>query len=79
VVSAGDSGIGQRAGRVPYDAAKHRVLEGEIKRLGEVADLKPGASATLKRRPEPGDYLLIYNEKAYYAAGMTTPFSVTRN
>ncbi len=41
--------------------------------------MKPGAAGTPDPRRRPGDYVLICNGKGRYAAGMMTPFTVTRN
>ncbi len=49
---------------------KHRVDEKQLKSLGEVSDLKPGADGTLKAKLAPGSYLLLCNIKGHYEAGM---------
>jgi uncharacterized cupredoxin-like copper-binding protein len=63
---------------LPYDAGKERV-ESKIRHLGEVADLKPGASETLSLMLRPGAYALICSRKGHSMAGMATPFAVTGN
>jgi uncharacterized cupredoxin-like copper-binding protein len=63
---------------LPFDDAKHRVIESQIKALGEVSDLKPGQSKSLTLTLAPGDYLLICNIKDHFKAGMTLPFTATK-
>jgi uncharacterized cupredoxin-like copper-binding protein len=63
---------------LPYDTAKHRVIEDKIKALGEVSDLKPGQSKSMTLTLTAGDYLLICNVKDHYKAGMTLPFTATK-
>jgi uncharacterized cupredoxin-like copper-binding protein len=63
---------------LPYDAAKQRVVEGKVKKLGEVSDLKPGASKTMTLTLTPGTYKLICNVKGHYMAGMSALLTVTK-
>jgi uncharacterized cupredoxin-like copper-binding protein len=48
----------------------------EAGKVGEVADLAPGASKTLKVRLTPGHYALICNLPGHYVAGQHTDFTV---
>jgi uncharacterized cupredoxin-like copper-binding protein len=57
--------------RIPLNAAKNRVDESKLKSLGEVSDLKPGASGKLNARLAPGTYLLFCNMKGHYEARLT--------
>jgi uncharacterized cupredoxin-like copper-binding protein len=61
---------------LPYSDKKARVIESRIRSLGEIADLKPGASGKLTLNLKPGHYLLICNEPGHFKAGMTLPFVV---
>jgi uncharacterized cupredoxin-like copper-binding protein len=63
--------------QLPVDPAKHRINEKQIHLLGEVANLKPGASGQLKVSVGAGDYLLICNIKGHYEAGMAAALTVT--
>jgi uncharacterized cupredoxin-like copper-binding protein len=65
-------------GDLPYDTTEGVVPEDQIMSLGEVAELKPGASGELKLTMKPGKYLLICNVATHYKAGMVTPFTVTQ-
>ncbi|MFK0335346.1 sulfocyanin-like copper-binding protein [Rhizobium sp. NPDC090275] len=56
--------------QIPIIQSKHRVDEKQLKSLGEVSDLKPGADGTLKAKLAPGSYLLLCNIKGHYEAGM---------
>jgi len=68
----------ERAGtHLPYDPATGRVPEDQVKSMGEVEELKPGASGSLDLTLSPGAYLLICNIAGHYAAGMATPLTVT--
>ena len=49
---------------------KHRVDERQLKSLGEVSELKPGADGSLKAKLAPGSYMLLCNIKGHYEAGM---------
>ncbi len=63
---------------LPYDAAKERVTESKVKSMGEVSDLKPGASKSKTLTLKPGTYKLICNMKGHYKAGMATVLTVTK-
>ena len=58
--------------------SKHRVDEKQLKSLGEVSDLKPGANGTLKAKLVPGSYLLLCNIKGHYEAGMHAALTVVK-
>ena len=49
----------------------------EVGSVGEVADLKAGASGTLKVRLDPGTYVMICNLPGHYVSGMRTAFTVS--
>jgi len=62
---------------LPYDFARAKVAEDQVKVLGDTGELQPGASYTLDVTLTPGSYLLICNVSGHYAAGMVTPLTVT--
>jgi uncharacterized cupredoxin-like copper-binding protein len=59
-------------------AGKHRVDEKQLKSIGEVSELKPGADGQLKAKLVPGSYLLLCNIKGHYEAGMHSMLTVTQ-
>ena len=61
---------------LPYDAAKHRVIESKLQALGEVSGIKPGETKSLTLTLKPGKYLLLCNVSGHYEAGMVSPFEV---
>jgi uncharacterized cupredoxin-like copper-binding protein len=61
---------------LPMDTKSDRVVEDKVKHLGEVADLEPGTSGTLKRSLKPGSYLLVCNQPGHYHAGMWATLTV---
>jgi uncharacterized cupredoxin-like copper-binding protein len=61
---------------LPYDAAKHRVIESKLQALGEASGIKPGETKTLTVTLKPGKYLLLCNVGGHYAAGMVSAFEV---
>jgi uncharacterized cupredoxin-like copper-binding protein len=63
---------------LPYNEKKATVIEKRIHRLGEISDLKPGASGAITLNLKPGSYLLICNQPGHYKAGMTATLSVTK-
>jgi uncharacterized cupredoxin-like copper-binding protein len=63
--------------KIPLNTAKHRVDEKQLKSMGEVSDLKPGASGELKANLKPGSYLVFCNIKGHYEAGMASTLTVT--
>jgi uncharacterized cupredoxin-like copper-binding protein len=62
---------------LPYDATKQRVIEGKVKSMGEVSDLKAGSTGKLTTTLKPGTYRLICNVKGHYMAGMSATVTVT--
>jgi uncharacterized cupredoxin-like copper-binding protein len=62
---------------LPYDYDKQRVIEDQIKSLGETSEMQPNASKALSLNLTPGTYLLICNVPGHYGAGMQTVLTVT--
>jgi uncharacterized cupredoxin-like copper-binding protein len=65
-----------KAPELPYSEKQARVAESRIRRLGEISDLKPGASGSLTLSLEPGYYLLICNQPGHFKAGMKVSLEV---
>ena len=65
------------AAQLPYDFAQGKVIEDQVKVLGDTSELPPNASHNLDLTLAPGSYLLICNVAGHYAAGMATPLTVT--
>lgn len=63
---------------LPYNQKTSEVLERRVRKLGEIPDLRPGASGTLTLTLAPGDYLLLCNQPGHYKGGMVTRFTVSR-
>ncbi|MEJ1933153.1 sulfocyanin-like copper-binding protein [Nostoc sp. NIES-2111] len=61
---------------LPMDMKEDKVIEDKVKHLGEVADLEPDASGSLKRTLKPGSYLLVCNQPGHYHAGMWATLTV---
>ncbi|HVA14977.1 MAG TPA: hypothetical protein VNF99_17155 [Stellaceae bacterium] len=55
---------------LPYDEKAGKVVESQIKSLGEVSDLKPGAAGKKTFDLTPGTYLLICNQAMHMKNGM---------
>jgi uncharacterized cupredoxin-like copper-binding protein len=70
--------VAQPAQPLPYDRKDDRVVESEIKDLGEASDLKPGEKKTLRLSLKPGNYILMCNQPDHYKAGMKTNLVVTQ-
>ncbi len=62
---------------LPYDKKDHRVIEFEIKDLGEASDLNPGEKKILRLTLKPGAYELICNQPDHYMSGMRANLIVT--
>jgi uncharacterized cupredoxin-like copper-binding protein len=62
---------------LPYDYNTGRVIEDQIKSMGETDEMQPQASRALELDLKPGSYLLICNVPYHYAAGMVLAFTVT--
>ncbi|MBB3545244.1 MULTISPECIES: sulfocyanin-like copper-binding protein [unclassified Rhizobium] len=63
--------------KIPLVKSKHRVDEKQLKSLGEVSDLKPGADGQLKAKLSAGSYLLLCNIKGHFESGMQAKLTVT--
>lgn len=63
-------------GALPYDAGHDRVVEHDVRRIGEVADLAPGQSGSVTVNLGPGTYVLFCNEPGHYKEGMSAKFVV---
>lgn len=63
--------------KIDVIAARHRVDEKQLKSLGEVSELKPGADGKLNATLAAGSYLLLCNIKGHYEAGMHAVLTVT--
>jgi uncharacterized cupredoxin-like copper-binding protein len=63
--------------QLPYDSRKGRVIETQLKSLGEVEELKPGKYGQLTLNLKPGPYLLMCNQPGHWHAGMWAKFTVT--
>lgn len=63
---------------LPYDYNTNRVIEEQVKSMGETGEMALLASDELELDLKPGAYLLICNLPYHYAAGMVLPFTVTR-
>lgn len=55
---------------MPYNESSGRLVEKQMKSLGEVSDLKPGASGQKTFDLTPGTYLLICNQALHLKNGM---------
>lgn len=64
--------------KLPFDAKRSEVVERRIKKLGEIPDLRRGASGNLTLDLAPGTYRLLCNQPGHYQQGMSTAFTVTR-
>jgi uncharacterized cupredoxin-like copper-binding protein len=62
---------------LPYDAAKHKVIEAKLQALGEVSGIKPGETKSITLTLKPGTYLLLCNHTGHYEAGMVGHLQVT--
>jgi uncharacterized cupredoxin-like copper-binding protein len=63
---------------LPYNEKTQQVVESRIRKLGEIADLKPGAGGKLTLNLRPGTYLLICNQPGHYKAGMSATLIVEK-
>jgi uncharacterized cupredoxin-like copper-binding protein len=57
---------------LPYDATENKVIEEKIHDLGEIPELAPGKSGSLKVTLAPGTYALLCNQPGHFHAGMLT-------
>jgi len=65
------------AGPLPYDAEEQGVKEDAVHSLGEVSELDPGASGSVKLNLTPGKYILFCKVSGHYMLGMWTLLTVT--
>jgi uncharacterized cupredoxin-like copper-binding protein len=63
---------------LPYIDNENKVDEDKAGDKGEVSELDPGKSGSLTVNLKAGKYLLICNVVGHFAAGMWTPFEVTK-
>lgn len=63
---------------LPYIDNENKVDEDKAGDKGEVSELNPGKSGQLTVNLKAGKYLLICNVVGHFAAGMWTPFEVTK-
>lgn len=63
--------------KIPFNAKKNRVDEDKLKRMGEIGDIKPGATGTMTAKLKAGTYLVFCNIKGHYQAGMASKLTVT--
>lgn len=63
---------------MPYDTKEDKIDEERIKHLGEVSELEPGKSGTLRVKLAPGVYALLCNQPGHYNAGMISVVTVTK-
>jgi len=62
---------------LPFDAEEQGVREEAVNSLGEVSELDPGTSGSLKLNLEPGKYVLFCNVPGHYMLGMWQVLTVT--
>jgi uncharacterized cupredoxin-like copper-binding protein len=62
---------------LPYDYWQAKVVEDQVKVLGDTGELRPNQSYTLDVTLAAGSYLLVCNVSGHYAAGMVAPLTVT--
>ena len=62
---------------LPYDYSTQRVVEDQVKSLGETGELQPNQSKSISLDLAPGNYLLSCNFAGHYAAGTAVPLTVT--
>jgi uncharacterized cupredoxin-like copper-binding protein len=62
---------------LPYKQAENKVDEDAAGALGEVAELEPGKSGSLKLNLKRGQYILYCNVVGHYAHGMWAILTVT--
>ena len=63
---------------LPYIADENRVDEEKAGHLGEVSELDPGKSGSLKLDLKPGEYILYCNVPGHFIGGMWTLLEVTK-
>ena len=71
LVKAGDA-----AHPIVLDPKKDLVVEAKLQSLGEVSNLKPGATSELVATLKPGTYTLMCNMKGHYQHGMHAVLNV---
>jgi uncharacterized cupredoxin-like copper-binding protein len=63
---------------LPYDEKKTEAIEKQIQHLGEISELKPGATGAITLSLKPGSYVLICNQPGHHKAGMVANLSVNK-
>ncbi len=58
------------AKELPFDAKHDKVIKNRVRRMGEIADLKPGKTGKLTLNLKAGAYMLICNQPGHYKDGM---------
>ncbi len=61
---------------MPFNANENRVEEDKAGDVGEVSELDPGKTGSLKITLKPGTYLLYCNVPGHYMSGMWTTLTV---
>lgn len=70
--------IDPKKSALPYDEKKGEVIEKQIQHLGEISDVKPGATGAITLSLRPGAYVLICNQPGHYKAGMVANLAVSK-
>lgn len=70
--------VGSYSENLPYNAKNASIVEDQTKDYGEVSELQPGKSGSLKVDLQPGKYLLVCNMPGHYKAHMYTNLLVTQ-
>jgi uncharacterized cupredoxin-like copper-binding protein len=66
-------------GKAPINGPLTTGKMSEATKVGEVAELKPGAAGSVKLSLKPGRYVLFCNVPGHFAAGQHVAFTVTKS
>jgi uncharacterized cupredoxin-like copper-binding protein len=66
-------------GKAPIKGPLTTGKMSEATKVGEVAELKPGAAGSVKLSLKPGRYVLFCNVPGHFAAGQHVAFTVTKS